>query len=50
MGFHCPDKKGRYILFKPWMYHNVRKFDYKKERITVAFNCDLTGSILDEQN
>ncbi len=32
------EKKGRFILFSPILLHEVRPYDYKKERITIAFN------------
>ncbi len=41
LSFHCPDKKGRYLLFKPFFYHHDKKFNYKRDRITVSFNLDL---------
>lgn len=33
------EKKGRYVLFTPIVTHEVKKFNYNKERITLAFNC-----------
>ena len=33
------EKKGRYVLFSPMLTHEVKKFNYEKERITLAFNC-----------
>jgi hypothetical protein len=32
------EKKGRFVLFHPMLFHEVKKFDYKKERITIAWN------------
>jgi len=31
---------GKFVLFHSYLDHEVYKFDYKKDRITVAFNCD----------
>jgi len=44
------EKKGRFILFNPLLEHEVNHYDYKKERITIAFNCnqaiDFDNSVL----
>ena len=32
------EKKGRFILFDPILFHEVKPYPYKKERITIAFN------------
>ena len=34
------EKKGRFILFHPLIKHEVKHYNYKKERITIAFNCN----------
>lgn len=33
-----PEKKGRFVLFSPLALHEVKPFDYEKERITIAWN------------
>jgi len=32
------EKKGRFLLFSPILWHEVKPFNYTKERITVAWN------------
>jgi hypothetical protein len=32
------EKKGRFILFDPKLLHEVKPYDYKRERITIAWN------------
>lgn len=32
------EKKGRFVLFSKDLLHGVSPYDYKKERITIAFN------------
>ena len=32
------EKKGRFILFDPILFHEVKPYPYEKERITIAFN------------
>jgi len=34
------EKKGRFILFNSILHHEVKHYNYKKERITIAFNCN----------
>lgn len=48
LNFHCPDKKGRFLLFKPYFQHYVRKWNYTQDRITVAFNSFYNSSIIDK--
>lgn len=33
-----PEKKGRFVFFHPFLFHEVRPFNYTQERITIAFN------------
>lgn len=37
------EKKGRYVLFHGNLLHEVKKFNYTKDRITIAFNCVEVG-------
>lgn len=37
------EKKGRFVLFHGHLEHEVKKFNYTKDRITIAFNCCATG-------
>jgi hypothetical protein len=32
------EKKGRFVLFNEKLLHEVKSYDYKKERVTIAFN------------
>lgn len=32
------EKKGRFVLFDPILFHEVKPYSYDKERITIAFN------------
>ena len=32
------EKKGRFVLFHPKLIHEVKPYNYKEERITIAFN------------
>jgi hypothetical protein len=32
------EKKGRFVLFNEKLLHEVKPYDYKKERVTIAFN------------
>ena len=32
------EKKGRFVLFHPMLYHEVKPYSYNKERITIAWN------------
>ncbi len=32
------EKKGRFVLFHPDLFHEVKPFDYKSDRITIAWN------------
>jgi hypothetical protein len=41
------EKKGRFCLFHGNLDHEVKKFNYTKDRITIAFNCCAVG-FLDE--
>tara|TARA_R100000541_G_scaffold55581_1_gene64542 strand:- start:97 stop:678 length:582 start_codon:yes stop_codon:yes gene_type:complete len=34
------EKKGRFILFNSLIKHEVKPYNHKKERITIAFNCN----------
>lgn len=43
------EKKGRFVLFHGHLKHEVKKFKYTKDRITVAFNFVNTGWINKEQ-
>jgi len=36
------EKKGRFVLFHGHLTHEVKKFDYTKDRVTIAFNCNAT--------
>lgn len=36
--FNIKEKKGRFVLFSKDLLHEVRPYNYEKERITVAFN------------
>lgn len=38
---------GKFVLFHPILYHEVPEFNYKKERVVVAFNCDDNKYLLD---
>lgn len=33
-----PEKKGRFVFFHPFLFHEVKPFNYTQERITIAFN------------
>jgi len=44
-----PEKKGRFVLFHGHLKHEVKKFNYTKDRITVAFNCIRVGWISKDQ-
>jgi hypothetical protein len=37
------EKKGRFCLFHGHLQHEVKKFNYTKDRITVAFNFCQVG-------
>lgn len=39
-----PEKKGKFVLFSPILYHEVHPFKYIKDRITIAFNFMETKS------
>ncbi len=32
------EKKGKFVLFHPMLYHEVKPFNYTEERITIAWN------------
>jgi hypothetical protein len=32
------EKKGRFVLFDPKLFHEVKPYNYKEERITIAWN------------
>ena len=34
------EEVGKFVIFDPMLYHEVPKYKYTKERVTVAFNCD----------
>lgn len=38
-----PEKKGKFVLFHSHLNHEVKKFDYVKDRITIAFNVCKVG-------
>jgi len=42
------EKKGRFCLFHGHLEHEVKKFNYTKDRITIAFNFCATG--FEEEN
>jgi hypothetical protein len=42
------EKKGRFCLFHGHLDHEVKKFDYTKDRITIAFNFNAVG--FEEEN
>ena len=33
-----PEKKGRFVFFHPFLFHEVPLYNYTQERITIAFN------------
>jgi hypothetical protein len=37
------EKKGRFCLFHGHLEHEVKKFNYEKDRVTIAFNCVQVG-------
>jgi len=37
-----PEKKGRFVLFHPRLFHEVKPYNYEKERITIAWNFSAT--------
>jgi hypothetical protein len=37
------EKKGKFVLFHGNLKHEVKKFNYKKDRVTIAFNCSQIG-------
>jgi len=37
------EKKGRFVIFHGHLRHEVKKFNYTKDRITIAFNCNAIG-------
>ena len=39
------EKKGRFVLFHGHLVHEVKKFNYTQDRITIAFNCGEVGFI-----
>lgn len=41
------EKKGRFVLFHSHLNHEVKKFNYLEDRITIAFNVNKIG-FLDE--
>jgi hypothetical protein len=45
-----PEKKGRFVLFDPILYHEVNHFKYLQDRITIAFNFMETKSFVDYSN
>ena len=44
------EKKGRFVLFSPLLYHSVSEFNYTKERITIAFNFDEWSNVESQSN
>jgi hypothetical protein len=45
-----PEKKGRFCLFHGHLEHEVKKFNYTKDRITIAFNFDNVGFEKENEN
>ena len=39
LNFLLPEKTGRYVLFHPLLFHEVKKIENDIERLTIAFNC-----------
>ena len=39
LNFVLPEKMGRYVLFHPLLFHEVKKIENDIERLTIAFNC-----------
>jgi len=37
------EKKGKFVLFHGNLKHEVKKFNYEKDRVTIAFNCSQIG-------
>ena len=44
------EKKGRFVLFDPLVTHEVKPYNYKKERITIAWNFSATKKWIDYKN
>jgi hypothetical protein len=44
------EKKGRFILFHPKLLHEVTHYDYKNDRITIAWNFSATKKWIDYDN
>lgn len=43
------EKKGKFVLFHGHLSHEVKKFNYIKDRITIAFNCSSVGFFEENQ-
>jgi hypothetical protein len=44
------EKKGRFVLFHPKLFHEVKPYIYNKERITIAWNFALVPNWADYTN
>lgn len=44
------EKKGRFVLFHPVLEHEVKPYDYKNERITIAWNFSEVKDWVNYQN
>jgi hypothetical protein len=44
------EKKGKFVLFHPKLLHEVKPFEYKKERITIAWNFSEVNNWADLNN
>ena len=44
------EKKGRFVLFHPKLLHEVKPYDYKEDRITIAWNFNALHSWDDLSN
>jgi len=43
------EEKGKFVIFHPILYHEVPRYNYKKERVVVAFNCDDHQYLMDKK-
>jgi hypothetical protein len=41
LNIHESDKKGKFVLFSPCLLHSVPEYLGEKERVTIAFNCNI---------
>lgn len=44
------EKKGRFVLFHPKLLHEVTQYDYKSDRITIAWNFSSTKKWINYDN